>query len=69
MNADTWTIAEAKAKLGEVIDRAQSAGPQTITRNGRKVVIVVAAEEWERKTKRVDNLAEFFSVSRCAARG
>jgi len=30
---------------------------------------VVAAEEWERKTKRVDNLAEFFSVSRCAARG
>jgi len=60
MNADTWTIAEAKAKLGEVIDRAQSAGPQTITRNGRKVVIVVAAEEWERKTKRLDNLAEFF---------
>jgi|SRR5690349_11916989 prevent-host-death family protein len=59
----TWTVAEAKAKLSEVIERAQSAGPQAITRNGRKAVIVVAAEEWERKTRRVGNLAEFFAAS------
>jgi prevent-host-death family protein len=59
----TWTVAEAKAKLSEVIERAQSAGPQAITRNGRKAVVVVAADEWERKTKRVGNLAEFFAAS------
>jgi prevent-host-death family protein len=59
----TWTVAEAKAKLSEVIEKAQSAGPQAITRNGRKAVIVVAAEEWERKTRRVGNLAEFFAAS------
>jgi prevent-host-death family protein len=58
-----WTVAEAKAKLSEVIERAQSTGPQAITRNGRKAVVVVAAEEWERKTKRVGNLAEFFAAS------
>jgi prevent-host-death family protein len=61
--ADTWTVAEAKAKFSEVIDYAQAQGPQTITRNGRQAVVVVAAEEWERRTRRSGNLAEFFAAS------
>jgi prevent-host-death family protein len=60
---DTWTVAEAKAKFSEVIDRAQSDGPQTVTRNGRAAVVIVAVEEWERKTRRTGNLAEFFAAS------
>lgn len=63
MHADTWTTAEAKAKFSELIELAQKRGPQTITRNGRTAVVVVAAEEWERKSKRVGNLAEFFAAS------
>ncbi len=69
MPAATWTVAEAKAKLSEVIERAQSGGPQTITRNGRTAVIVVDAEEWERKTKRTGNLAEFFAASQLRKSG
>ena len=34
-----------------------------ITRNGRKVAVLVSAEGWERKTKRVGTLAEFFASS------
>ena len=63
MDTGTWTVAEAKAKFSEVIDRAQSRGPQTITRNGRTAVVVVSAEEWERKTHRPGNLAAFFAES------
>lgn len=63
MDTDSWTVAEAKAKFSEVIERARSSGPQTITRNGRTAVVVVAAEEWERKTRRSGNLAEFFAAS------
>lgn len=63
MGTHIWTVAEAKAKFSEVIDRAQSDGPQTITRNGRTTAVLVAAEEWERKTKRKGNLAEFFAAS------
>jgi prevent-host-death family protein len=63
MGTHDWTVAEAKAKFSEVLDRAQSDGPQTITRNGRKAAIVVAAEEWERKTARHGSLAEFFASS------
>jgi prevent-host-death family protein len=63
MKRNAWTVAEAKAKFSEVIDRAQSGGPQVITRNGRKSVVVVAAGEWDRKTRRIGNLAEFFAAS------
>lgn len=58
-----WAVATAKARLSAVIDRALSDGPQTITRNGRNAVVVVSAKEWQRKTKRKGNLAEFFASS------
>jgi prevent-host-death family protein len=58
-----WTVAGAKAKFSEVIDRAQAEGPQTITRKGHKAAVVVGADEWERKTKRRGNLAQFFASS------
>jgi sulfite reductase alpha subunit-like flavoprotein len=40
-----------------------SEGPQTITRNAHLAAVVVGAEEWQRKTKRVGSLAEFFAES------
>ncbi len=62
-SARKWAVAEAKAQLSALIDHALTEGPQTITRSGREAVIVVSAEEWERKTKRKGNLAEFFAGS------
>jgi prevent-host-death family protein len=69
MTAGTWTVAAAKSKLSEVIELARSRGPQIITRHGRTAVVVVAAEEWERKTSRRGNLAEFFADSPLRASG
>jgi len=63
VGTQTWTVAEAKAKFSEVIDRAVSEGPQTITRKGRTTAVLVGAEEWQRKTMRPGNLAEFFAAS------
>lgn len=63
MATQDWTVAEAKAKFSEVIERARSEGPQTITRNGRTAAVIVGAEEWERKTHRAGNLAEFLAAS------
>jgi prevent-host-death family protein len=59
---DTWTLAHAKARLSEVVDRAQT-GPQIITRHGRPDAVVVSAEEWARKTARKGTLAEFLLAS------
>jgi prevent-host-death family protein len=58
----SWTVAGAKAKLSEVMERAQSA-PQTITRNGKPSVVVVSAEEWHKKTVRRGSLADFLLAS------
>lgn len=63
METQMWTVAEAKAKFSEVIDRALRDGPQTITRNGRTAAVIVGADEWQRKSTRVGNLAEFFAAS------
>ena len=63
MSTHTWTVAEAKAKFSELLDRANSEGPQKITKHGRTTAVVVAAEEWERKAQRKGNLAEFLASS------
>jgi prevent-host-death family protein len=60
---DTWTVARAKAHFSEVLERARGRGPQTITRNGRPAAVVVAPDEWDRKSRRVGSLAEFFATS------
>jgi prevent-host-death family protein len=61
--AAVWSVAQAKARFSEVVDRALKQGPQAITRNGRPAVVVVSVEEWTRKTGRKGTLAEFFAAS------
>ncbi len=34
-----------------------------VTRNGHPAAILVSIEQWERKTRRTGNLAEFFAAS------
>lgn len=59
----SWPVADAKARLSELIDQANAIGPQTITRHGRPAAIVVSVEEWKRKSRRKGTLAEFFAAS------
>ena len=59
----SWGVAEAKSHFSDLIERAVADGPQVITRHGRQAVVVVSAEEWARKTRRKESLAEFFASS------
>lgn len=63
MSISTWTVAEAKARFSELIEQARAKGPQTISRRGRSAAVVVSAEEWERKSKRIGSLAAFLAGS------
>ena len=63
MSTHTWTVAEAKAKFSELLDKAKSEGPQKITKHGRTAAVIVAAEHWEDKAQREGNLAEFLAAS------
>jgi prevent-host-death family protein len=59
----SWTVADAKARLSEVIEKARRDGPQVITKNGRSTAVLVSIEEWERKIARSGSLAEFLLAS------
>ena len=42
----TWQLQEAKSRLSELVETAARKGPQTITRHGRPVAVVVSAEAY-----------------------
>jgi prevent-host-death family protein len=60
---DMWSVAEAKARLSELLDHAINDGPQAITRRGQKIAVVVSADEWHKKSSRSGSLAEFLAAS------
>jgi antitoxin Phd len=43
----TWQVQQAKTHFSEVIERAQSEGPQTITKHGKPRAVVLSASEYE----------------------
>lgn len=63
MSDGTWSLAEAKAKLSEVVEKARTQGPQHLTRNGKDAVVVVSAVEWERRTNTPRTMYEFLERS------
>ena len=58
-----WTIASAKARFSEAVDRANSDGPQTISRNGEAIAVLVSMEELTKKSARTCSLASFLMAS------
>ncbi len=50
-----WQVQQAKNHFSEVIDRALTEGPQTVTRHGKPVVRVVAVGDEVRAAPRKDD--------------
>lgn len=50
--ARKWQIQEVKNWLSEVVDLALEEGPQTITRHGKEVAMIVAKEDFDRRRRR-----------------
>ncbi len=58
-----WQMQEAKAKLSEVIKRAEREGPQEITLHGKPVAVVLSREHYERLTGTGESLVAFMRRS------
>jgi antitoxin Phd len=43
----TWQIQQAKSRLSELIEKARSEGPQTITKHGKPSAVVLSIERYE----------------------
>lgn len=44
-----WQLQEAKNKFSHVVDKALREGPQFVTRHGKRSVVVLSIEEFEKK--------------------
>jgi len=47
MDENIWQVQQAKSRFSELMERALTDGPQVITRHGRPLVKVVAADAAE----------------------
>jgi prevent-host-death family protein len=50
MEDPRWSVQDAKNRFSEVVEAARET-PQTVTKHGKRAVVVVAAEEYDRLKK------------------
>jgi antitoxin Phd len=58
-----WQLQEAKSKFSEVVDRALQQGVQIVTRRGRKTVVVIPFDEYEKLIHKKGSLVQFLLTS------
>lgn len=49
--ARKWQLQDAKNRFSEVVDLALEEGPQTVTRHGKEVAVVVAKQDFDRRRR------------------
>lgn len=58
-----WQMQEAKARMSELVKRAQSEGPQDITLHGKSVAVVLSRETYDQLSRNQQSLTEFMRQS------
>jgi len=56
----TWPLQDAKTKFSQHGEIARTAGPQTVTRHGEPVAVVVSADDYKRMARPKESVLEFF---------
>jgi antitoxin Phd len=59
-----WPLQDAKNQFSHVVELAQTNGPQTVTRHGRPVAVVVSADEFRVLSRPKESVLEFFAPLR-----
>lgn len=59
----SWQMQEAKARISELVKRAQADGPQEITMHGKPVAVLISRETFDRLSQQGDSLAAFMQRS------
>ncbi|MBI2929969.1 MAG: type II toxin-antitoxin system Phd/YefM family antitoxin [Verrucomicrobia bacterium] len=57
----TWPLQDAKNQFSQVVELAQTDGPQTVTKQGEPVAVVVSAGEFKRRARPKESVLEFFA--------
>lgn len=63
MSEGTWQLQDAKNKFSNLVNQAQKNGPQIVTKHGKKAVVVLKFEDYEKLSKPDTSLVKFFKNS------
>jgi antitoxin Phd len=58
-----WQLQEAKNKFSKLVEKAQSEGPQFVTKHGKESVVVLSVEDYQRIIKPKSDLFHFIQSS------
>jgi antitoxin Phd len=59
-----WPLQDAKNQFSHVVELACREGPQTVTRHGQPVAVVVSANEFKALSRPKESVLEFFKPLR-----
>ena len=59
----TWQLQDAKARLSEVVKKAEKEGPQGITVHGHSTAVVISSKQYERLTQPQGSFVSFMRQS------
>ena len=57
----SWPFEDAKKQFNRVVDLAWKNGPQTVTRDGDAVAVIVSPREFKTMTRPRESVFEFFA--------
>ncbi|MDO9319392.1 MAG: type II toxin-antitoxin system prevent-host-death family antitoxin [Gammaproteobacteria bacterium] len=58
-----WQLQEAENRFDEIAEEALTKGPQTVTRHGLPIVVIMSAPEYHKITLTINTLVEFLQNS------
>ena len=59
----SWQMQDAKARLSEVVKRAERDGPQDITLHGRSVAVVLSRDRFDQMSGQAASVVDFMQAS------
>jgi prevent-host-death family protein len=58
-----WQLQEAKNRFSEIVEKALSQGPQTVTRRGQRAVVIISFEDYQKLVGPKETLVSFLRKS------
>lgn len=63
-NLKTWSLQQARQQFSRLVQLAESAGPQMVTRRGQPVAVIVSAHDFRKMRRPRETVLEFFAPLR-----
>ncbi len=62
-----WQLQDAKSKFSQLVESAMEHKPQIVTKHGKKAVVIVDYNDYQKMQKPTSDLINFFSNSPLAS--